>query len=118
MDSNATQNDVENKSDDDDPSGKKAEEAQVVEQVLYWSELEDLKEMEIVMERFKNSPQEQLLLIKVRFEQRIIQVKSVLQEQNRKMERLRREVEMLRIAKAYEKSTIEQAHQQIEYSKM
>jgi hypothetical protein len=40
----------------------------LLEQSLFWSEEEDMKEMDIILHLFKDSPQDQLLLMKIRFE--------------------------------------------------
>lgn len=55
----------------------------VSEKALFWSQKADMDEMEQVFELFKDSPQDQLILTKIRFEQRIIQVKKVLMEQGK-----------------------------------
>lgn len=67
---------------------------------------------------FKENQQDQLILTKIRFEQRIIQVKSILQEQGKIVDQLRREVELLKIAKAYEKTEIENASQNLALKKL
>ena len=59
--------------------------------------------MNTVLELFKDQPEEQLLLMKIRFEQRIIQVKEILYEQGKKLQKLKREVELLKISKACER---------------
>ena len=84
----------------------------VTEKALFWSQKADMEEMEQVFELFKDSPQDQLILTKIRFEQRIIQVKQVLLEQGKVVDQLRREVELIKIAKAYERSELENAQQQ------
>ena len=40
----------------------------LLEQSLFWSEEEDMKEMDIILHLFKDSPQDQILLMKIRFE--------------------------------------------------
>ena len=50
--------------------------------------------MDVVMELFRDSPQDQLILTKIRFEQRIIQIKQVLQIQATMIENLNREIEL------------------------
>lgn len=55
--------------------------ATLIAEALFWSEQADEREMETVLDKFKDSPQDQLILMKIRFEQRIIQVKQIIQEQ-------------------------------------
>ena len=55
--------------------------ATLISEALFWSEQADEREMETVLDKFKDSPQDQLILMKIRFEQRIIQVKQIIQEQ-------------------------------------
>lgn len=86
----------------------------IVEKAIFWSEKDDMDDMDVVLDLFKDCPAEQLLLMKIRFEQRIIQVKQTLFDQGRRMEKLRREVELLKISKAYEKSAMDQAYQHID----
>ena len=79
----------------------------IIEKAICWSEKADMEGMDKVLALFEDSPQDQLILMKIRFEQRIIQVKQVLFEQGKIVDKLRREVEMLKIAKAYEKSAVD-----------
>lgn len=79
----------------------------VVEKALLWSQKSDAREMDVVMELFRDSPQDQLILTKIRFEQRIIQIKQVLQMQAKMIEDLNREIELVKIAKAIERSEID-----------
>ena len=52
----------------------------IIEKAICWSEKADMEGMDKVLELFEDSPQDQLILMKIRFEQRIIQVKQVLFE--------------------------------------
>ena len=44
----------------------------ILQKVIFWSEKADLEGMDKVLEIFKESPSDQLILIKIRFEQRIV----------------------------------------------
>ena len=67
--------------------------------------------MDVVMELARDSPQDQLILTKIRFEQRIIQIKQVLQMQAKMIEELNREIELVKIAKAIERNEIDNLRQ-------
>lgn len=40
----------------------------IVEKAIFWSEKNDMEDMDVVLDLFKDSPAEQLLLMKIRFE--------------------------------------------------
>ena len=44
----------------------------ILQKAIFWSEKADLEGMDKVLELFKESPSDQLILIKIRFEQRIV----------------------------------------------
>ena len=83
----------------------------IVEKALFWSEKADSEDMDRVMSLFRDSPQDRLILMKIRFEQRIIQVKHIIHEQSKKIDKLKRETEILKIGKTRETEAFQQAYQ-------
>lgn len=57
---------------DEDLLSENIDSAMLISEAMFWSEQADEREMATVLEMFKDSPQDQLILMKIRFEQRII----------------------------------------------